>query len=91
MDWISTKDKLPKPGERVLIIRDVRKWDDKRPIEIDIANVGYLERETRIGGPTSLTGYFNLVGIYFSVPAVLHPDSVTYWKPLPEFPTIYGQ
>lgn len=83
--WISVLDKLPEPNTKVLIIRDVRKWDVKRKPYADIASVGFLEEETLIGGPISLTGYHNLKGIYFSVPAILHPDSVTFWQPIPEF------
>jgi len=84
-DWISPKDKLPKNGDTVLIIRDVRNWDKKRKPYIDIAEVGFLERKTRIGGPISLTGYVEMEGIYFSVPAILHPESVTFWRPMPDF------
>ncbi len=89
--WISTKDTLPKKGDRVLIIRDVRKWDKKRIPHSDIATVGYLETETKIGGPVSLTGYHNMQGIYFAVPAILHPDSVTHWQPLPDISEIIKQ
>lgn len=28
--WISVKDRLPNKGDKVLIFRDVRKWDEKR-------------------------------------------------------------
>lgn len=81
--WISTKERLPEADETVLIVRDYRKWDAKRKPYVDIANVGFLEKETQIGGPVSLSGYHNLQGIYFSVPAILHPDSVTFWQPIP--------
>lgn len=83
--WISTKERLPEPGTEVLIVRDVRKWDKKRSVHVDVAKVGELKRETIIGGPKSLTGYHKLKGIYFAVPAILHPESVTYWQPLPDF------
>lgn len=84
--WISVKDKFPEPNSRVLIVRDVTSWDKTRPIFVDVANVGFLEKETRIGGPNSLTGYATIKGIYFSVPSILHPDSVTHWIQLPELP-----
>lgn len=79
MNWISTKDRLPEPNKRVLIVRDYREWDPKRPISIDIANTGFLDEETKVGGPNALTGYHKIKGLYFSVPAILHPGSVTYW------------
>jgi len=84
--WISVKDRLPNKGENVLIFRDVRKWDEKRIPHIDFAQVGYLEKDTLIGGPNSLTGYSRMQGIYFAVPAILHPESVSHWMPLPEPP-----
>ena len=85
-NWISVNDIMPEEGTKVIIVRDVRKWSSKRPITISIADVGYLDEMTRIGGPNSLTGYTNIKGIYFSVPAILHPESVTHWQPLPEAP-----
>lgn len=88
MEWISTKDRLPNVGEKVLIVRNVKKWDEKRPITIDVAHTGFLENETIIGGPIALTGYHKMKGIYFSVPAILHPEEVTHWMPLPELPKI---
>lgn len=77
---------MPEVGDRVLIVIDVRAWDKKRPRRIEIAHVGSFENPTQIGGPHSLTGYTIIVGKYFSIPAILHPDSVTHWKPLPELP-----
>ena len=85
-DWIKTSEQLPEPNKKVLIIIDVRKWDSNRPIRIEIANTGLLEKETIIGGPNALTGYYKMKGIYFAVPAVLHPDSVTHWMELPSLP-----
>jgi hypothetical protein len=85
-NWIKTKDKLPEPNKKVLIVRDVRKWDEKRPVIIDIAYTGVFEKETEVGGPNSLTGYYKMKGIYFSVPAILHPESVTHWMELPSLP-----
>lgn len=86
MEWISVKDRLPGIGERVLIVRDVTAWDSKRPRTIDLAHTGFFETETTIGGPVSLTGYHKMKGLYFSVPAILHPDSVTHWMPMPGLP-----
>jgi hypothetical protein len=86
MEWIKTKDRLPEPNKKVLIVRDVRKWDEKRPVTIDIAYTGYSEEEILIGGPIALTGYHKMKGIYFSVPAILHPEEVTYWMELPSLP-----
>ena len=86
MNWISVKDKLPEPGQRVLIVRNVKKWDEKRPITIDLATTGIFEKERMIGGPNSLTGYHRMKGFYFAVPAILHPESVTHWMPLPDLP-----
>lgn len=83
-EWISTKDRLPKAGEKVLIVRDVRPWDKKRKPHVDIANVHFSKKQSSFGGPNSLTGSGYLQGIYFSVPAILNPDSVTYWQPLPD-------
>ena len=85
-NWINTKDRLPEPNKKVLIVRDVRKWDNKRPVTIDIAHTGYLEKETTIGGPNALTGYYKLKGLFFSLPAILHPESVTHWMELPSLP-----
>lgn len=84
--WISIKEKLPIPGSEVLIIRDVRKWDSKREVRVGFAKVGFFDEETEIGGPRSLTGYHKMIGIYFAVPSILHPDSVTYWQPAPDLP-----
>ncbi len=86
-NWISIKDRLPEPNKRVLIITDVRKWDKTRPIKIEIANTGFFEKEIMIGGPNALTGYHKMKGIYFSVPAILHPEIVTHWMELPNLPT----
>lgn len=85
--WISTKDKLPEPNTKVLIVRDYRKWRKGEKPYVDIATVGFLEQETQVGGPKSLSGYHNLKGVYFAVPAILHPDSVTFWREIPELPT----
>jgi hypothetical protein len=85
-NWISTKHKMPEPYRYVLIVRDVTKWDAKRPIEVEAAYVGFFEEEREVGGPRSLTGYHKIKGLYFAVPAILHPDSVTYWQPLPGLP-----
>lgn len=84
--WISTKDMLPEPDEDVLIINDVRKWDEKRPVRIMIAHTGFFENQFTIGGPNALTGYHKIKGLYFAVPAILHPESVTHWMPLPKQP-----
>ncbi len=83
MNWIRATDKLPEPNQKVLIVRDVRKWDSKRPITIDLAYTGFFEEDTRIGGPIALTGYKDIKGIYFSVPAILHPEEVTHWMSIP--------
>ena len=83
--WISTKDRLPEAGQKVLIVRDVRKWDKERKVEVDIANVHFSKKQ-EFGGPNSLTGSGYLKGIYFAVPSILHPDSVTYWQPIPSLP-----
>ena len=85
-NWIKTTDKLPEPNKKVLIIRDVRKWNKERPVRIDIAHTGFFENETIIGGPSALTGYHKMKGIYFAVPAILHPESVTHWMELPLLP-----
>jgi len=87
-NWISTKDRLPSKGDTVLIVRDYRKWDIKRKPYVGFANVGFLEIETEIGGPNALSGYHKLKGIYFSVPAILHPESVTHWMNIPDLPLI---
>ncbi|CAN1553348.1 Domain of unknown function DUF551 [Spirosomataceae bacterium] len=86
MHWTKTADRLPEPNKKVLIVRDVRKWDQGRAVSIDIARTGFLENETIIGGPKALTGYHKMKGVYFAVPAVLHPESVTHWMELPSLP-----
>ena len=87
MNWVSVNDRLPKRGDQVLVVIDVRKWDAKRKLRIETAIVGFFDEPTRIGGPVSLTGYKTIQGIYFAIPAIMHPEAITHWMPLPEFPT----
>jgi hypothetical protein len=76
--WISTRDKLPDKGTKVEIIVDVRRWNAKSEPYRTNANVGYFNTSHRIRGRVSITGYFNIKGIYFAAPTVLHPESVTF-------------
>lgn len=80
-NWIDINEEKPEPGMRVLIIKDLRKWDETSTPKIEIANVGYLATEILTGCPSSVTGFFNIKGLYFSAPDILHPNTITYWQP----------
>lgn len=90
--WVSVKDRLPEYKEvfprqpqRVLVLMDYKKWgrDEHR---IEIACVHYASEPTKYGGPNSLTGSGYLIGIYYSLPAIINPECVTHWQPLPPPP-----
>ncbi len=87
--WISVKDNPPPYVSdtlrdkvvEVLVITDYTKWG--RGKHVRIASVWFADEPRPYGGPHALTGSGMLTGIYFSIPAVLHPDVVTHWQPLP--------
>ncbi len=81
-DWIDINTQEPTPGSRVLIQRDYTKYG--RGKDIQIAQVHFTDHPRSYGGPHSLTGSGMLTGLYFSVPAVLQKQEVTFWQPLPE-------
>lgn len=90
--WVSVKDRLPeykevfpRQAQRVLVLMDYKKWgrDEQR---IEIACVHYASEPKKYGGPNSLTGSGYLTGIYYSLPAIINPECVTHWQPLPEPP-----
>jgi len=83
--WISVTESLPKPGTDVLILKDLSKWN--RGKHIYKASVHLAEKPQSYGGPNSLTGRGYLTGVYFAIPAICNPDTITHWMPLPEPPT----
>ena len=94
MKCIICKKKMPVPThifdkkpKRVIVLLDYSKWgkDEQR---IDIATVHQTENDElqSFGGPNSLTGSGKLKGIYFAIPAICNPDSVTHWMELPQLP-----
>ncbi len=84
--WIETSKELPPAGTEVMIVIDVRKWDLKRKRRIEKANVHFSKEQIQIGGPNALTGIHKITGTYFSIPAILHPECVTHWKPVSKLP-----
>lgn len=94
MKWISCKKKMPEPthvfdkeAKKVIILRDYSQWGAGKK-RIDIATVHETNEgeEISFGGPNSLTGSGFLTGIYFAVPSICNPDSVTHWMELPLLP-----
>lgn len=81
-NWINILEKEPVPGTEVLIQRDYTKYG--RGKDVKIAHVHFTEVPRPYGGPMSLTGSGMLTGLYFSVPAVIRKEEVTYWQPVPE-------
>lgn len=84
--WIkieSQKD-MPEPNQEVLIVCDYTKYGRGR--KINHARVHLTIEPRPYGGPNALTGSGNLQGIYFSIPAILNPETVTHWMPLPQLP-----
>lgn len=84
--WIKIESEvdMPNPKTYVLVILDYTEYG--RGKRIEIAHVNYTEEYIPYGGPNSLTGSGMLKGIFFSIPAILHPKTVTHWMPLPELP-----
>lgn len=83
--WISCSEKLPEANQEVLILTDYTEYGRPKK-RIDIASVHFAEENIRFGGPNSLSGQGFLKGIYFAIPAILNPDVVKFWQPLPETP-----
>jgi len=83
-NWIKISDHQPIPGTDVLIVIDVTRFGRGRRIEK--ARVNYTPSSIQFGGPNALSGSGRLVGIFFSIPAILNPDDVTHWAYLPTFP-----
>lgn len=81
---IECKEDLPKPNQDVLIVCDYSKYG--RGIEINHAKVHFTIESRPYGGPNALTGSGKLQGTYFSIPAILNPETVTHWMPLPQLP-----
>lgn len=90
--WISVKDRLPdyeqvfpKKVQRVLILMNYEKWG-RNEERIEIANLHFADEPQHFGGPNSLTGQGYLTGLYYSIPAIINPECVTHWQPLPSPP-----
>lgn len=81
---IESESDMPKPGQEVLIFCDYTKFG--RGVRINKANVHFTTEFQEYGGPNALTGSGTLEGTYFSVPAILKPETVTHWMPLPDAP-----
>ena len=84
-EWVSVDERLPESGIKVLIQTDYTEYG-KEIKNTEIANVSFTEHEIPFGGPYALSGRGMLKGIYFSIPAILNPDVVKYWIPLPQPP-----
>ena len=84
-EWVSVDERLPESGIKVLIQTDYTEYG-KEIKNTEIANVSFTEHEIPFGGPYALSGIGMLKGIYFSIPAILNPDVVKYWMPLPQPP-----
>jgi predicted Co/Zn/Cd cation transporter (cation efflux family) len=82
INWIKIEDEKPKPNTRVLVYCNYEKYNRKNVSHI--AEVHYSEKYINYGGPMSLTGKGKLIGIYFAIPAILSPETVTHWYPLTE-------
>lgn len=81
---IESQDDMPEPNQEVLIVCDYTKYG--RGTKINHANVHFTVEPRAYGGPNALTGSGKLQGIYFSIPAILNPEVVTHWMPLPQLP-----
>lgn len=84
-EWISVEDRLPEPNQQVLVVCDYTVYG--RSIFLHIASVYNANKPIEYGGPNALTGRGKLTGIYFCIPAILAPKTVTHWQPLPPPPT----
>lgn len=80
--WICIKEHPPTPGTEILAKLDYTKWGHGKSVRQ--SSVRFSEFEISYGGPHALTGAGKLKGLYFSIPAILHPEVVTHYINLPE-------
>ncbi len=70
--------------KKYLLVLDYRPWG--RSLSIEIGKSFLAKERTLYGGPNALTGhgYIEKGEIYFAIPAILHPNVVTHYIPIPE-------
>jgi hypothetical protein len=81
---IETDFDYPEPNIEVLIVCDYTEYG--RGKKIQQASTHLAETPRPFGGPNALTGSGMLKGIYFAIPAILNPKTVTHWMPIPKLP-----
>jgi hypothetical protein len=77
---------MPIPNQEVLIICNYLEYNRGRSIKQ--AHVHFTNVPRPYGGPNALTGRGDLIGTYFSIPAILNPKTVTHWMPMPKLPLV---
>lgn len=80
--WISVKDEPPEPNKEILVLLDYTEYN--RGKSVKIATTHFTDKYIGYGGPMALTGSGKLKGLYYALPAIIHPKTVTHWMPLPE-------